>query len=207
LLLPVPVELYVTLLLTIWASIGLGLWVSALVPNRDVVVYGMLLVLIIQIIFAGVLFELPREVRSVSGITITRWSLDALGTSARLNELNQYGRSRVLPNISKEVEKEVEIDIPNPLGGSTKQTQTVKVTVEYNDPINTRIAPDFQLLYGCVDKVTRTNDKGETEQVSVFNEPCSRGSLIGNWLVLAVFAAGFTGLAAGTLKLKERTAR
>jgi hypothetical protein len=53
---------HVTLLVTIWASVGLGLVVSALVPNRAWWC-GMLLVLIVQILFAGVLFELPNEAR------------------------------------------------------------------------------------------------------------------------------------------------
>jgi ABC-type multidrug transport system ATPase subunit/pSer/pThr/pTyr-binding forkhead associated (FHA) protein len=203
LLLPVPIELYVSLLLTIWASVGLGLWVSALVPNRDVVVYGMLLVLIVQIIFAGVLFDLPREVRPVSGITVTRWSLDALGTSARLNELNQYGQSWVRPDISKTVDKEVEVDV----GGGRTVTQEISLTVEYTDTVSTSIAPEFQLAYGCTDTIEQVNSDGKTAEIVQFDAACSRGSLIGNWLILGVFAIGFTALAGLTLKVKERAAQ
>ncbi len=203
LILPVPAELYFSLLLTIWASVGLGLLVSALVPNRDVVVYGMLLVLIMQIIFAGVLFDLPNSVELVSNLTVTRWSLDALGITTRLNELNQYGQSWVRPDISKTVDKDVEVDIGN---GQTV-TKPVSMTVEYTDTVSTRVSPEFQLAYGCVDKVRQTDPDGKTEEVTQFNEPCSRGSLIGNWLVLGLFAFGFTALAGVTLKVKERQAQ
>ncbi len=177
LLLPAPLELYFSLLFTIWASVALGLWVSALVPNRDVVVYGMLLVLIVQIIFAGVLFKLPKSVQPVSSITVTRWSLDALGTSTRLNELNQYGQSRVL--LEQPADKF----------------------------ISTRISPEFELKYGCVDKIEQTDPDGKTEEVVQFNEACSRGTLVGNWLILGAFAFGFTVLAGITLKVKERAAQ
>lgn len=207
LLLPVPVEFYTTLLLTIWASVGLGLLVSALVPNRDVVVYGMLLVLIVQIIFAGVLFKLPSEVQPISSITITKWSLNALGTTARLVELNQYGQSRVLPNIRKDVTKDVDVEVPDPrTGGKVKEKQEVTVAVEFNDPVNTRVAPKFDLPYGCSEVVTRTKPDGEAEEITMFDEACSRGSLIGDWLVLSVFTLGFVSLAAGMLRLKERMA-
>ena len=174
LLLSAPAEMYITLTLTIWASVSLGLLVSALVPSRDVVVYGMLLVLIMQIIFAGVLFNLPKSVQPVSATTITRWSLDALGTSARLNELNQYGR----------------LSLQLPRG-----------TEEKPAPI------DFQLAYGCTREVRQTDSNGQEEKVDQMDEACSRGSLIGNWIVLGLFVVGCNSLAGVALKLKERRAR
>ncbi len=203
LLLPAPLELYFSLLLTIWASVALGLWVSALVPNRDVVVYGMLLVLIVQIIFAGVLFNLPKDVRPVSKITVTRWSLDALGTSTRLNELNQYGQSWVRPDVSVPVNKEVDVDV----GGGNIVTKEISTTVQYTDTVSTRISPEFELPYGCVKKIEHTDPDGKTEEITQVDEACSRGSLIGDWLILGMFAVGFTVLAGITLKVKERAAQ
>jgi hypothetical protein len=177
LLLSAPIEMYITLALTIWASVSLGLLVSALVPSRDVVVYGMLLVLIVQIIFAGVLFDLPRSVEPVSALTITRWSLDALGTSARLNELNTYGQLRLRPDPNQDY------------------TQTSRATI------------DFQLDYGCKRKVLKTDSDGKQDNVEQMDEPCSRGSLIGNWAVLGLFVVGGNSIAGAMLKLKERQAR
>ena len=177
LLLSAPIEMYITLVLTIWASISLGLLVSALVPGRDVVVYGMLLVLIVQIIFAGVLFDLPKSVRPVSAATITRWSLDALGTSARLNDLNTYGQLYIRPDPA--------------------QTYTQK----------SRVMIDFQLAYGCTQPGFKTDAGGESQEIKQTDEACSRGSLFGNWVVLGVFVVGGNSLAGAVLKLKERRAR
>jgi ABC transport system ATP-binding/permease protein len=123
LLLPASTEMYITLTLTIWASVSLGLLVSALVPSRDVVVYGMLLVLIVQIVFGGVLFKLPKSVQPVSATTITRWSLDALGTSVRLTELNQYSRLSIqLPQGTDEKSAPIDFELGYGCTRETPQT-------------------------------------------------------------------------------------
>lgn len=88
-------EYYFTLVFTTLASVALGLFVSALAPTQDMVIYLVLIVLFIQIVFSGAIFELPALAQPLSWLTITRWSLEALGASTDMEALNNLGQVRV----------------------------------------------------------------------------------------------------------------
>jgi ABC-type multidrug transport system ATPase subunit len=92
---PATLEMYITLLLATIASISLGLLISAVVRNGDTVIYVILVVLFIQIIFAGAIFDLPAAAKPISYLTTTRWTLEALGSTVDMESLNQMGVSCV----------------------------------------------------------------------------------------------------------------
>jgi ABC transport system ATP-binding/permease protein len=73
-------ELYLTLVLTTLASLCLGLLISAVARSSDMVVYMILLVLFVQIIFAGAIFPLDHSVQLITDLSTTHWSLQALGS-------------------------------------------------------------------------------------------------------------------------------
>ncbi|MGQ9717901.1 MAG: FHA domain-containing protein, partial [Anaerolineae bacterium] len=126
-LLPAPIEMYVTLVLGAWAAIMLGLVVSALVPNTNSVIYVVLLLLFFQIIFSGVLFELPEATRQFSVLTLSRWTTEALGTSVDLEHLNSLSSTRFLPE-----PREVSVNVEKPADDwepVTVVTQTQEMTV------------------------------------------------------------------------------
>ena len=84
---PAFLEMYITLFLTIIAGIAMGLAISAAVRGGGTVIYVILLVIFLQIIFAGAIFELPRSVRPISYLTTTRWALEALGNTVNMESL------------------------------------------------------------------------------------------------------------------------
>ncbi len=88
-------EYYFTLVFTALASVALGLFLSALASSRDMVIYLVLLTLFLQIVFSGAIFELTPLTRPLSYLTITRWSLAALGASTDMERLNELGQMRV----------------------------------------------------------------------------------------------------------------
>lgn len=88
-------EYYFTLIFTALASVALGLFISALASSRDMVIYLVLIVLFIQIVFSGAIFELSAFTQPISWLTITRWSLEALGASTDMDALNNLGQIRV----------------------------------------------------------------------------------------------------------------
>jgi len=88
-MLPAPVEMYITLVLATLASICLGLLISAAVRNASTIIYVILVVLFVQIIFAGSLFDIPEGARPISYLTTTRWTLEALGSTIDLNRLKE----------------------------------------------------------------------------------------------------------------------
>ncbi|HQF71497.1 MAG TPA: ATP-binding cassette domain-containing protein, partial [Promineifilum sp.] len=89
--LPAAVEMYITLALATLASIALGLLISAVVRSSATVIYIILVVLFVQIIFAGAIFEIPAAARPISYLTTTRWTLEALGSSVNIERLNARG--------------------------------------------------------------------------------------------------------------------
>lgn len=85
-------EMFLTLFLATVASICLGLLISAAVSSRNTVIYLILLVLFVQILFAGALFKLEGAT-FISYFTTTRWTLEALGSTVDMDALNQQGVS------------------------------------------------------------------------------------------------------------------
>jgi ABC transport system ATP-binding/permease protein len=87
LLMPALLETFVTLLLTALAGMSLGLVISAASESGDRAISIVPLALIPQILFAGLIFTIEGIATPLSWLTISRWSMDALGTSVDLNSL------------------------------------------------------------------------------------------------------------------------
>lgn len=90
-----PLEYYITLLLTVLASIALGLFISASATSKDMVTYLILIVILVQIVFSGAIFELSAFTAPLSYLTITRWTLESLGISTNIEHLNSLSQVRV----------------------------------------------------------------------------------------------------------------
>jgi ABC-type multidrug transport system ATPase subunit len=97
LLLPAWSEIFITMMLTSLAGMAIGLFISSASRNADQAISLVPLVLIPQILFTGIIFKLESGITDVlSWFMVSRWSLDALGTSTHLAALCQ------LPNIIHE---------------------------------------------------------------------------------------------------------
>jgi ABC-type multidrug transport system ATPase subunit len=100
-------EMFITVLLSALASTALGLLISAFVgrPNRAFSIVP--LILILQIVFAGLIFKIDGPVRLLSWLTISRWSMDALGTSIDLKSLCYLpGFEETLPCFSRDMARQ-----------------------------------------------------------------------------------------------------
>jgi hypothetical protein len=84
-LLPAALELIIGVWLTTLAGLGMGLLVSALVSNTDKAASIVPIILVPQIILAGLIFPLTGPGQVLSYVTVTKWSVDSLGTTADLN--------------------------------------------------------------------------------------------------------------------------
>lgn len=81
------VEIVFTIWLTILASTAMGLIISALVKSGDKAMTVAPFVLIVQLLFSGILFMLEGAGKKISYCTVSRWSVEALGSIAHLNSL------------------------------------------------------------------------------------------------------------------------
>ena len=97
-------EILVTVWLTIEASMALGFVISAFVKSGDKAMTIAPFILIVQLLFSGILFELKGAGEYIAYITISKWSVESLGSTADLNSL-QLRIQEQLPNAEHEFQK------------------------------------------------------------------------------------------------------
>jgi ABC-type multidrug transport system ATPase subunit/pSer/pThr/pTyr-binding forkhead associated (FHA) protein len=162
-LLPGWLELYVTLFLASLTGITLGLLISALVRSQNTVIYLILLMMFVQIMFAGAIFGLPGPAAAISYLTPTRWTLEALGDTVDIARLNDLSVTCVEPESEPQRQMMGEAESPCEEG-----QQKLATPLEFN--------------------VDYAHDAGH---------------LLTRWLVLALLAGAFGGLAAVVQKRKD----
>ena len=86
------VEIIVLIFLTIYASAGMGLLLSSITKSADRAMAIAPFVLIIQLIFSGILFELTGATDKISYVTFSRWAMESIGSTCDLNELEPPGQ-------------------------------------------------------------------------------------------------------------------
>ena len=80
-------EMFFTVWLTVLASITMGFVISAIVKSGDKAMAVAPFVLIVQLLFSGILFALEGVGEKISYCTVSRWSVEAMGSVANLNDL------------------------------------------------------------------------------------------------------------------------
>jgi len=213
-LLPGPLEMYITLVLGTVAAVTLGLLISALVPNRDAVIYLVFLVLFFQMIFSGVMFDLPGFTDKLSVFTFTRWSIEALGSTVNVEALNELTRIRFLPDpvtetVSMDIERPdddwepvtvmtVTREIAVPVGPGVTQTMLISVPqVTVNDVVSVT-----ETITDTVTVEPAATDVFTEEDFQVNYAP-TPGHLLLSWGLLSVFGAVFGSAAALVLRSKD----
>jgi ABC-type multidrug transport system ATPase subunit/pSer/pThr/pTyr-binding forkhead associated (FHA) protein len=217
--LPAPAEMYVTLVLGTLAAILMGLLISAIVPNANTVIYIVFLVLFFQMIFAGVLFDLPGVTNQFSGLTLTRWSMEGLGTSANMEWLNTLTRTRFQPDpvtevVSMEVDKPSEDWEPVTVVTTTQEIE-VPIQTDPAQPVVMQTVPISVPEVTVHDVVTVTETFTETftvepDPMDVFKEQEFRieyartdEHLLKDWLMLVGFGMAFGLATAIVLKRQD----
>ena len=85
-LLPAPWEVYITMALTSLAGLMIGLTISAFAPNNDRAVSLIPIILIPQVIFSGLLFNLNGPIlQAIGALFAVRWGMAASGSSVGLH--------------------------------------------------------------------------------------------------------------------------
>lgn len=85
-ILPAPLEVYITMALTSLAGLMIGLTLSALAPNNDRAVSFIPIILIPQVIFSGMLFQINGPfMQFISAFFAVRWGMAAAGSSVGIH--------------------------------------------------------------------------------------------------------------------------
>lgn len=81
------VEYYISILLLMYAADMLGLVISCCVRKSETASVASPYVLIVQLIFSGILFEMEGFSDTLAKLMISRWGMEALGSISDLNGL------------------------------------------------------------------------------------------------------------------------
>ena len=95
---------YITILLLMYAADMIGLFISCIVKKTETANVLAPYILIVQLIFSGILFELKGIADKVSYLMISKWGMEALGSISKLNDLPLKVRMTV-PTVPHEAEK------------------------------------------------------------------------------------------------------
>ena len=97
-------EYYVTILLIMYAADAMGLMISCVVKKAETASVMAPYILIVQLIFSGILFEMKGFANTVSYLMIARWGMEGMGSTSSLNELPLKIQATV-PQITHDAEK------------------------------------------------------------------------------------------------------
>ncbi|MDE6312481.1 MAG: ABC transporter permease [Lachnospiraceae bacterium] len=103
---PLP-EFFISILLLMYAADMLGLMISCMVKKEEAANVLAPYILIVQLIFSGILFAMEGLANSISYIMVSRWGMEALGSIARLNDL-QLKIQLEVPSVPHEFEGQFE---------------------------------------------------------------------------------------------------
>jgi len=97
-LLPPPLEIYISLALTSLVGLMMGLMISAMTANSDQANSIIPVILILQIIFSGIIFKLNGISQVIGALFAMRWSMIAMGSSVGLQAFQMaYGPNDSFP--------------------------------------------------------------------------------------------------------------
>ena len=78
-------ELYITFFLIIYCADILGMAVSSIVKSEKAAMTVMPFILIIQLVMCGMFFPLNGVASGISNLTISKWGMEAVGSTADMN--------------------------------------------------------------------------------------------------------------------------
>ena len=78
-------EIYVTVLLILVSSAAMGLLISAALKSSESAILFVLVLIIAQVVFSGIMFTLTGVSSTIASVIVCRWGMGALGASTDLN--------------------------------------------------------------------------------------------------------------------------
>lgn len=102
------VEFCITTYLILLASTGMGLLISTISPNTERATLYMPLVIIPQIVFSGLMFELDGIKKVIAWFVVNRWGVGAYGSLFKIKNIEQLS---MLPEDMQYLFEEMSIDM------------------------------------------------------------------------------------------------
>ena len=181
-------ELYISLLLASLAGMAMGLCVSAAANTPDKALSIVPIVLIPQVLLAGIIFPLSGPIQAFGDITISHWVIQSMGTSVNLDHVYYQGYLRGNPALVSQPDQ-----IDNSVQNSLKTGSNFFDPSYYGVPSST-LTTDY--LQGVQDSLTQDNNWDDAQGER-------RAHLTVTWFALIVLFGVFTGGAVWLQRAKD----
>ena len=196
------VEIIVLIFLTIYAAAGMGLLLSSITKSADRAMAIAPFVLIVQLIFSGILFELNGVTDKLSYLTYSRWAMESIGSTCDLNSLDPPGQEE-----SEQVEEQFDdlVATCNDAIAEMQEAYDEKIN-ELQDAVETYSAlannpQTFEEYTSEPQTIEAEYEPAETEENKMYVR--SKARTVRSWLILY----GSTFLCAGISVLVLRKLR
>lgn len=83
-------EMFISFFLITYSADVLGLMISSIVKTTTTAMTVMPFLLIFQLVLSGVLFELSGFVKKIASLTISKWGMQAIGSTGGMEDGNMY---------------------------------------------------------------------------------------------------------------------
>ena len=193
-------EIFITVLLTTLSAMCLGLLVSALFRNPDRAIAMAPILIMPQILFSGLIFELKGAAEAISVFVNCRWSMEAFGTTANLNSLD-YSLVGDEVDLSGVELNNIEVETPATTVDTTVDTALGSQNVTVDVPADTTVVDSIQIPDGTKQTLTSDMYPHDLEDAFTFSLP----HLFADWGILALFC--IVCIAGCCLLLKSRARR
>lgn len=203
-------EMMITLFVTIYVAAGFGLLISACSKNGDRAMSIAPFVLIIQLLFSGILFSLNGATEKISYFTFSRWSMEALGSTNGLNDLEPVGEEDKKKAEEEAQEKQDELiascndAIAEMQSGYDETINQLQDTIEYysayaNDP---QSFEEYVSEPMVIEAEEEDAEEEEKEEDSMYVRTAKH--ILFSWILLFCETFLFTGISIAVLtKLKD----
>ena len=139
-------EFFISFTLIIFCADALGILVSCLVKTENAAMTIMPFVLIVQLVMSGMMFTLPDNAGAIKELTISKWGLCAICSSADLNEIPTRD---TLEKFKEAAESDEEITSWKDLGLTQKYDMDYDASVQ-NVTKTWLVLGLYSALYGAI---------------------------------------------------------
>ena len=200
------VEIIVLIFLTIYAAAGMGVLLSSITKSADRAMAIAPFVLIVQLIFSGILFELNGVTDKLSYLTYSRWAMESIGSTCDLNSLDPPGQEE-----SEQVEEQFDdlVATCNDAIAEMQEAYDEKIN-EMQDAVETYSAlannpQTFEEYTSEPQTIEAEYEPAETEENKMYVR--SKARTVRPWLILygsTFLCAGVSVLVLRKLKDEQR---
>lgn len=192
-ILPAVIEIYISCLLTMYAADVLGIAVSSFVKSENAAMAAMPFVLIVQLVLAGTIFELSGSVEAVSNLTISKWAVEAIGSTCDINNMQDaFTRIQIEEEISMLEESQEQID---------SKREELKSQGLPDDELKDVVIDEDEITQKYLDKQKEDEDRTDPAFDHIQKNVCF------NWGVMAGYAILYGCISVIALEFVDRDKR